>query len=87
VKKLKLRTDGLNWREIESEVIAVDSNTATYLSANDSGKLLWGRLADGATRDELVSCLVEAYGIDSERAGADVDRFVADLAARGLLAE
>lgn len=86
MKKLQLRAEGLNWREIEDEVVAVDTVTSTYLSANGSGLLLWRELARGATHDELVSRLVDAYGIDRERASGDVDQFVEDLSTQGLLA-
>jgi hypothetical protein len=82
---LKLRGEGLSWREIDEEVVALDMETATYLSANASGRLLWRALAGGATREELVSCLVDEFEIDAERAAADVDTFIAELSRRGLL--
>lgn len=82
---LKLRGEGLSWREIDDEVVALDMETATYLSANASGRLLWRALAAGATREELVSCLVDEFEIDAERAAADVDTFIAELSERGLL--
>ena len=83
--RLKLRRDGLTWREIDDEVVALDIESATYVSANASGRLLWRALADGATREELVASLVDEFGIDAERAAADVDAFLADLESRGLL--
>jgi hypothetical protein len=87
MEDLRLRTDDLSWREIDDEVIAVDVGTSTYLGTNKTGALLWRRLgAGGATRSELVGLLVETYGIDADRARADVDAFVDDLAALGLLA-
>jgi Coenzyme PQQ synthesis protein D (PqqD) len=87
MKRLRLRTSDLEWREIEDEVIAVDVQTSTYLSANSSGMVLWRALARGTTRKALVDRLVEIYGIDGERAGADVDRFLDDLRSRDLLAD
>jgi hypothetical protein len=87
MKQLRLRTSDLEWREIEDEVIAVDVQTSTYVSANGSGMLLWRELAEGTTRAALVDRLVEAYGIDAERAGVDVDRFLEDLRSKGLLAD
>jgi hypothetical protein len=83
--QLKLRREGLTWREIDDEVVALDVESATYLSANASGRLLWRSLSEGATREELVSCLVDEFEIDAERAGADVDAFLAELSKRGLL--
>lgn len=37
-------------------------------------------------RDGLVAAVLEAYDIDAETAGCDVDAFITDLARAGLLA-
>ena len=87
MSELRLRGDDVAWREVDGELIAVDLPRSTYLGANPSGTLLWSRLANGATRVELAQALVDAYGIDAERAPGDVDAFLRDLSARRLLAE
>ena len=83
--ELKLREDAIRWREIEGELVAVDLASSRYLGSNPSGLALWRALAAGACRDELVRRLVETFGITRERAETDVDRFVAEVAALGLL--
>ena len=85
--RLRLRGEALQWREIEGEMIALEERTATYLAANPAGTLLWRTLAGGTTRSELVSALVEQYGIDETRAAGDVDSFLRELTAQGLLDE
>jgi hypothetical protein len=80
-----LRTDDLQWREIDGEIVALEARGSTYLAANGSGGVLWRMLARGATRDELAAALVEVYGIDPEGAAADADRFVEQVRAAGLL--
>jgi hypothetical protein len=84
--QLALRTDDLHWREIDDEIVVLEARGSTYLSVNNSGVLLWRMLARGATRDEVISALVEAYGIDTPSAAADADRFVDQMRAAGLLA-
>lgn len=84
---LRLRADALKWREIEDEVVAVDMRNSTYLSVNESAVLLWRELSQGTTRERLVELLVESYGINAEQAAGDVDGFLAELEAQGLLAE
>jgi hypothetical protein len=83
---LRLREEGVSWRSVGDEVIAVDVQSSVYVSANTSGAVLWEALAAGTTRDALVDLLVERFGIERERAGADVDAFVAELRSRDLLA-
>jgi hypothetical protein len=84
---LKLRTHDVEWRQIDDEIVMLDGREAMYLSTNGSGTLLWRALAAGATREQLVTALVDAYGIDERRAKADAEEFVAALASQGLLTE
>jgi hypothetical protein len=83
--QLRLRDTDLDWREVEGELVALDLRESRYLAVNETGKKLWAALADGATRDELVERLVEAFGVERARAEADVDAFTAELDSRGLL--
>ncbi len=82
----RLRTNDLEWREIDSDIVILDGRDATYLTLNGSGALLWRRLAGSATRDELVGALLEFYEVDHPTAAADTDAFLAALAEQGLLA-
>lgn len=85
--QLRLRNADLAWRTVDDEMIAIDVRESTYLTANDSGAILWSALAAGATKDELADRLVDAYGIEAEAAAADVESFLNDLRERGLLDE
>jgi coenzyme PQQ synthesis protein D (PqqD) len=82
--ELRLRDTDLHWREIDGEVIALEAQGSTYLAANGAGTVLWRALAEGTTRDGLADELVRIYGIDRERAFADVDRFIDSLVEQGL---
>lgn len=84
-RELRLRSEALQWREVEGEVIALEGRTATYLASNTSGALLWRALAEGATREQLVAGLVDRFGIDRKRAVEDVDSFVQELLDQNLL--
>lgn len=55
------------------------------LSFNESGALLWDRLDENVTRDELVGAIVNEYEVDSLTAGRDVDIFLDRLNKVGLL--
>jgi hypothetical protein len=82
---LRLRDTDLDWREVEGELVALDLRESRYLAVNETGKHLWSALAEGATRDELVQGLVDGFDVERSRAEADVDAFVGELEARGLL--
>jgi hypothetical protein len=82
---LRLRRDRLDWRLVDGEVIALDSESAMYLSANPAGALLWAALGHGVTRDQLVAKLRATYTLADDAAQRDVDVFLDQLAARDLL--
>jgi hypothetical protein len=83
--KLRLRNQALEWRDIEGEVVAVDTRKAVYMAINHTGAVLWPALSEGATREELVERLVGAYDVDRGAAEGDVDTFVAMLEEQDLL--
>jgi len=82
---LRLRTEDLEWREIDHEIVVLDSRDAHYLTLNGSGALLWRMLAVSATRHDLVVALLDAYDVDKETAASDTDAFLDLLADHGLL--
>jgi hypothetical protein len=83
---LRLRTDDLEWREIDSDIVVLDGRDATYLTLNGSGALLWRMLAASTTRDDLVGALLETYQVEESTAAADADAFLMRLSEQGLLA-
>jgi len=83
--QMRLRADGLTWREIEGETVLLDLRSSTYFRTNRTGTRLLRVLADGCEREALVATLTGDFGLSAEQAGADADAFVAQLEQRGLL--
>jgi hypothetical protein len=81
---LRLRRD-LVWREADGETLASGGEFGKYVSANAAGSLLWSELAEGTSREDLAARLVAEFGIDADIAAHDVDVFVGELEANGLL--
>jgi hypothetical protein len=84
-QRLSLKVDDLTWREVHDELLVLDMATATYLTLNGSAKVLWQRLADGASVVDLADTLVDHYGIPRDRAEADARDFVETLEERSFL--
>jgi hypothetical protein len=83
--RLTLRDADLDWREVEGELVVLDLRESRYLAINRTGRLLWGALVEGATRDQLINRLVDGFSVERNQAAADVDSFTAELESRGLL--
>jgi hypothetical protein len=82
---LRLRPGALEWRLVEGEIVVLDLNRSEYLIVNRTGTTLWHLLAEGASPADMVTHVVETYGLDPMRARADVETFLAALSARQLL--
>jgi hypothetical protein len=82
---LQLRADDLECREIDGEIVALDTRASTYFAVNGAGVTIWPALETGATRDELIGRLEDEFGIDHAVAAADVDAFVSMLRDQNLL--
>lgn len=82
---LRLREEGLNWREIDGEVVVLDIERSHYLNLNATGCVLWLLLAEGATKRQLVVKLMQQFDVDEPTAREDVQTFLTSCRANGLL--
>jgi hypothetical protein len=72
---LRLRP-GVDWRDVQGEVVALDVGRSVYVATNVAGAVLWSRLSEGATRQDLARALVDEFDVADHTAEADVDRFL-----------
>jgi coenzyme PQQ synthesis protein D (PqqD) len=86
-ERVRLRPGVLEWREVEGDIVALDLRSSTYFAVNPTGAAIWRTLADGATRDELVSQLQGAFAVDPNTATNDLDAFLQELREKDLLEE
>jgi Coenzyme PQQ synthesis protein D (PqqD) len=86
MSQIKLR-EQVQWREVEGQIVALDTDAAKYFAVNETGAAIWPLLVEGAALPELVERLVATYGIDRSAAGGDVEAFLNGLEQRGLLAD
>jgi hypothetical protein len=82
---IRLREERVEWREIEGEIVALDREAGAYIAVTGSGAALWPLLLAGTTSEALAEALAGRYDVERAVAARDVERFVDELAARGLL--
>lgn len=82
---MQLRNEGVSWREIDGELVILDTVRSVYLTTNAAGTHLAKLLTAERSLDELADGLQEKYGIDRASAVADAEAFVAELRAKDLL--
>ncbi len=77
-------------RQIAGEYLAVPiSNTAgddaNIVILNPVSQVIWGKLENGATFDEILDTVTAEFDVSKEEATADIKEFLAGLEQAGLL--
>ena len=90
VKRNLKATSEVVLREIAGENLLIPvGQTALKLhgmiTLSESGRLLWQRLQEECTEEDLVNALLAEYQVDRETAAADVKAFVHQLREVGIL--
>lgn len=79
-------------RNIADEYILIPTGQLAFrikglIALSESGALLYNRLKNGCTREELVTALTEAYEVTREEAGQDTDAFLDQMRRLMILQE
>ena len=74
-------------KEMDGELVILDLKRQRYITGNASVAVLWPLLVEGATREQLAAQLVEAYGIEAERAVADVEALLEVTLEMGMVSD
>jgi hypothetical protein len=82
--RLQISPDALS-RELDGEVLVLDLRTSLYFGMTGTAARIWQLMEGGETRDGIVAALVREFSAEPRAIEADVDSFLGDLAARGLI--
>ena len=84
---LRTVSRGIASKVIDGEAIIIHLESGAYYSSEGTGALLWQRLADGSSLEDLTAHLLHACEGDPkpDRVASDVAAFVDELAECGLL--
>lgn len=73
------------WRVYDGRAVIVSPEDSRLHTLNEVGTVVW-QAADGRTPvEEIVALVCREFDVTADRAAADVDAFVDQLVARGLL--
>ena len=79
-------------RSIAGEHLLIPTGSAAskvqgLISLNETGALLYSKLSEGCSREELVTALTAEYSVSPEEAAADVSEFLVQMTELGILTE
>lgn len=69
----------------DGETALLDQASMRYFTLNETGRVIWDRLKDGATVPRIVEALVSAFEVTPEEARDSLQEFLEDLLAEGLV--
>jgi len=69
------------------EAVLLDLNAKRYYRLNESAAVVFRALEEGEGRDGAIRRLTAAFDVSESDAASAVDTVLADLAARGLVAQ
>jgi PqqD family protein of HPr-rel-A system len=81
------REDALPFQRLDEETIVVDPRSREVHLLNETAARIWELLETSSSVDELVEALGEEYeGASPEDLRREVEAFLGDLGAKGLIA-
>lgn len=82
---VRVRSDDVTWQLIDDDLVVLDLASSTYLRVVGAGAQLWPLVVEGRDDTELVTCLVETFGIEQAVAATDVREFLDALVSHDLV--
>lgn len=79
------RRDDILVREVDGEVVILDREAGQVHQLNPTGRYIWELLDDGYECDSIVDVMVQEFEVARETAEADVEGFLQQLRALGLV--
>jgi hypothetical protein len=78
--------ESATWRELDGEIVALDTKESIYFAIGGFGTTLWPLLVSGATKQDLVMQITSTFDdAPAEQAAGDVDEFISSLFELGLI--
>ena len=79
------RSESAMARHVDDELVLLDVPSGRFFALNDVGSVVWDRLQDECSHDELVDAVVADFDVDRGVASRDVADLIAQLVDAGLV--
>ena len=70
---------------IDGQAVLMNSRTERYFGLDEVGTVIWEQLRESANGIAIADHLAHRYDIGADAVRADVERFLGELHARGLV--
>lgn len=74
-------------QQVLISAVSLHDQVPYVTNINDTTATCWDRMAHGATKDELIACIMEEYEVEDETAvREDIDRLLRQLSEQNYIA-
>jgi len=81
----KIDKERVVWGEMDGEALLLDLVSGAYFSLDELGKLIWEKLGEGQSEEEIVQAITSTYNVDEATSREDLKEFLGKLQVSGLL--
>jgi hypothetical protein len=85
VTGLRWRVSGLMVREVDGEVLLLDTESDQIHQLNRTASLIWRKCAEAASADEIATLLAREFDVEGDIALRDVTETLSRLRALNVL--
>jgi hypothetical protein len=85
--KLLRRRDGISVREVDGELLILDTDTNKVHQLNETASFVWRNIENAGSAEALEGLLAERYAAQPDRLVEDVREIVRRLVVLGLVFE
>lgn len=79
-------SEDMSWRDVNGELVSLNTVSGEYYNFNAVGREIWMGMVEGRTVEAVVERILADYDIsDRETAMRDIENFMLDLKAAGLI--
>lgn len=80
-----VRNSSVLWRELDGEAILLDPQAGCSFNLNPVGTLVWTLLDGQHNTEDIVAAICNAYEVEPEQAGQDVQQLLDNLLTNKLV--
>ena len=78
--------DATTWRELDGEIVVLDSVDSVYYAIAGCGAVLWPKLVAGASQHDLINEIRSTFSeVPQDQASTDVQEFIESCLNNGLI--
>ena len=77
--------NGLMEREVDGEILLLDTESNLIHQLNKTASLIWRKCQDGASAAEIAASLAENFDVEEDKVRSDVQRAIDQFTALGII--